>query len=112
MNAFGNSDDFVVLSTRRIEHQIGVARQSRLVAEFPRSFDLTEQPHEGMLHVRICAGDWQHPSLCDKGSGLFDAGVKECGVILSCKHQRRTSSDPFTIEVGRCVFTTTKKPDP
>ena len=97
MNAVGESDDFVVLSTQvnkaatavaesvegrrspkgsivelspmlrtqsRIEHQIGVARQSRLVAEFPRSFDLTEEPYDVVRHVRICAGGgWQQPSL-------------------------------------------------
>ncbi|HQX50890.1 MAG TPA: hypothetical protein PLR25_13335 [Planctomycetaceae bacterium] len=29
-----------------------------------RSFDLTEEPYEGILHVRICAGGgWQQPSL-------------------------------------------------
>ena len=44
---------------RRIEHQIGVARQSRLVAECPRSFDLTEEPYDVVRHVRICAGGGQ-----------------------------------------------------
>jgi len=36
-----------------------------------------------------------------KGSGLFDAHVRECGMISPRKHQRKTSICVFVIEVGR-----------